>query len=826
MKDEKRTADELEKYIDRPDAYDGDLDPGLGRVVDSLHQVASQSQPRPGFANELAQRLREKEQTVSEKRFGPQWWRALRRVAAGGAALAALLFLFLFASGLFNGAEPEPAALDQEAETAMPFEIVTATEGNFAGTEFALATELSDAPEEAPLLTVLELRSPPQTDGGQNALTAARNFGITGGTLYEAPNDPNGWIVMAEDGRNISYRQSDRPDGAIANYIYYNNPQAQRETGEPLSYAEAVEIARDFLQLPDEYQAAPEQSVLSSSQRAIRFYKVFEGHPIVGIEAAAEVAVSPGGQIAYARLMPIDVTPAGEPVPIKSARQAFDDLIQGEAGYTFSYNYSASDPIQYFTPPPPDWEVGDAVTVDGWLNVLLPVNGGEPRAELRARDGVTTYLLTGPAVAELVDYGNRQIRVSGAVVTQNGPARWELSLESWDAQPPDQSKSGACHIGVFQRDGDEAMLETDEGEIYQLAYPPEELSGGEQVEVCAQEFPAGEPVEWVRMASPPASESGHSGSGGGGSGSVGVAEAVAATRTVTSSAGDGREVTESVVESVAGGEEGAAPASPYEVGEQVRVTGSLAGSIHVEGGVREPRLVLLVDADEDPLTPAVAFPLTGDEALLEEMAEHYRLHLAVDGLVLAADSERVGPDGQAIRVAGFERVWPEETVERFLGHIQTETLEGREVVVFTEEETEQRYVLVPYYPGPEREEQRRLVTGVVHPEETFAGLPLLEPVGISGGSDVDAAESAADLPLENEIPVYDGPPAGGPLWMQGTLVIDDVVLGYQYRSVPGPEGGAEPEQLKPVWIFYGHNEDNTVTFTIFVDATLSQNDRP
>lgn len=757
---------------------------------------------------------------MSEKSGARQLWRAFRRVAAGGVALAALLALVLVASGLFSNLEVEPAAVDQEMETATAFETVTATEGNLAGTDFVLATELSVEPGEAPVLTLLELRSPPQMDEGQNALTAAGRFGIIDGTLYKAPNDPNGWIVMAEDGRTLSYRH----DGPIADQIYYNNPQAQRETGPPIPYAEAVEIARDFLQLPDDYREAPEEMVPSSSARGVRFYMVFEGHPIVGTEAAVEAAVSPGGQVAYARLTPMSVTPAGDPIPIKSARQAFDDLLYGGSGYSFSYSYRSSDPVQYFMPPAPEWEVGDAVTVDGWLNVLLPVNGGEPRVEVRADDG-SAYRLSGPLAAELVDQADRQVRVDGAIVAQNGPAQWELTLASWDVLPPSDGQAGACHIGVFQRDGDTATLETDKGETYQLAYSPPELSGGERAEVCAQAFPAGEAVEWVRMASPPSSEAGHSGSGGG-SGSVGVVEAVAVTRTVTSSAGDGREVTESVVESMTG--EGAASASPYEVGEQVRVTGSLAGSIRIDGDSREPRLVLLVDADEDPLTPAVAFPLTGDEALLEEMAEHYRLHLAVDGVVMAADREQGRPDGQTIRVEGYERVWPEERLVRFLGHVQTETLEGRQVVVLTDEETEQRYVLTTLNPSPEREEQRWLVTGVVHPEETFGGLPVLEVHGMSSGSSVDAAESAADLPMEveEEIPVFDATAASGPPWVQDALVIDDVVLGYQYRKVPGPDGGDEPKELMPAWIFYGHSDDGAVAFTIFVDAALLENDGP
>ena len=818
MKDEKRTAHELEQYIDRPDAYEVDLDPGLVRVVDSLKEAASQSRPRSGFANELAQRLQEKEQTMSEKRFGAPFWRALRRVAAGGVALAALLALVLVASGLFSGLEPEPAAVDQVTETITAFESVMATEGNFAGTEFVLAAELSEEPGEAALLTWFDVRPPPPPVSEEEDYVLASRYGITDGTLYRAPDDSGGWLVMAEDGRTVSFR----PGGPMSSYIFYNNPQAQRETGELLPYAEAVEVARDFLRLPDDYEPAPEQSVPSSAARVVRFYKVFEGHPIVGTEAAAEAAVSPGGEVAYARVMPLEVSPAGNTVPIKSAQEALDELLHGGSGYSFSYNVRGTGPSQYFTPPLPEWEVGDAVSVDGRLTVLRPLYGGEPHAELQSHSGAT-YLLTGPDVAELVGHSGQQIRASGTVAEKRGPGRWELDLTSWSLA---EGEAGACHTGVFQRDGDAATLETDEEESYELAYPPQELAGGERVEVCAEAFSTDEPVEWVRMASPPSSEAGHSGSGGGGgSGSVGVVESVEVTRTVTDDGGGVSEVTESVLEPVATAEDGAAPASPYDVGEQVRVTGSLAGSIHLEGDTRQPWLVLQVDADGDPLTPAVSFPVTGDQALLEEMAEHYRLHLTVEGVIVEAGPEKEGPDGQALRVEGFERGWPDEKMEAFLGHLQIETLEGRDVVVFTDEATEQRYVLAPHYPPGRDPAARVWLAGVVHPEATFAGLPLLQPAEIRSGSEVDAAESAADLPPESEIPVYDAPSASGPPWMQGRLVIDEVVLGYEYRRGPGPDDDG-PQELKPAWIFYGHNEDSTVAFTIIVDATVSERDGP
>jgi len=61
-----------------------------------------------------------------------------------------------------------------------------------------------------------------------------------------------------------------------------------------------------------------------------------------------------------------------------------------------------------------------------------------------------------------------------------------------------------------------------------------------------------------------------------------------------------------------------------------------------------------------------------------------RLHLRVKGRIIA---EGEYPQGQTLEVDGFEKIWPEEEVRGYLGAISIETLDGKEVAVFIDDET-------------------------------------------------------------------------------------------------------------------------------------------
>jgi len=72
----------------------------------------------------------------------------------------------------------------------------------------------------------------------------------------------------------------------------------------------------------------------------------------------------------------------------------------------------------------------------------------------------------------------------------------------------------------------------------------------------------------------------------------------------------------------------------------------------------------------------------------------------------------------------------------------------------------------------------------------------------------------------------------GPGGLQGAFVVDRVELAYYYepqpgyvaRSTDGPPLTQEPAEMiiQPAWVFYGHNADDTVRFTAYVQAVVEE----
>ena len=234
------------------------------------------------------------------------------------------------------------------------------------------------------------------------------------------------------------------------------------------------------------------------------------------------------------------------------------------------------------------------------------------------------------------------------------------------------------------------------------------------------------------------------------------------------------------------------------------------------------------------------YPLLGSQERLEEIAEHHRLHVRVWGEVVAA-GEEWRPVEQAIQVERFEKLWPEEQLQGFLGHIEPETLDGRQVAVFTDHETEQRYVIAQsleeenFY-MPERDTlpdaAQRFVAGGVRPGATFAGLPLLRLTSSRHGRETEAATSADEFAVDVG-PNIVNEAERRTSELHGAFVVDRVELAYYYdpqpgyvvRSKDGPPPTPEPPTetvVQPVWIFYGHNAEGNVRFTAYVQAAVEE----
>jgi hypothetical protein len=115
-----------------------------------------------------------------------------------------------------------------------------------------------------------------------------------------------------------------------------------------------------------------------------------------------------------------------------------------------------------------------------------------------------------------------------------------------------------------------------------------------------------------------------------------------------------------------------------------------------------------------------------------------------------------------------------------------------------------------------------------HTVETHVGN-ILRKLGVA--SRTDAANSADEIPLEvprvvDESHTFRGPFPG----LEGALVVDRVELAYYYKpTAPYPATAPDgtpltPEPLEqivqPVWVFSGHDEEDTVRFTAYVQAAV------
>jgi hypothetical protein len=263
------------------------------------------------------------------------------------------------------------------------------------------------------------------------------------------------------------------------------------------------------------------------------------------------------------------------------------------------------------------------------------------------------------------------------------------------------------------------------------------------------------------------------------------------------------------------------PISPYQIGDEVELEGWVGATIFVNGDERRVEAWFGVGLGPDY---DLNYRLSGPSDLLEELAQYDRLHLRLQARVIPDEDSLLG---QGLEVIRFEKIWPEEKVQGFLGTIGMETLDGREVAVFTDKESGQRYVLFrslgsdltpDFYDYRPDMHKQAFLTGVMRPDQTFAGLPVIEEEGIRAGGEVDAATSADQLPLEVPQVIDESR-----MRLKGRGIIDRVELAYYappgaLGQRPGAEAQPEFSLAQPVWVFHGHSEDGRATFRAYVQA--------
>ena len=822
------------------------LDEHEARLIRELHTLAEATQPCPEFAAQLEADLLA-QWNLTPTQDAPRritnltdlWRRPMFKrlsLTLAGTAAVALALIFALPLLLGNGSgplSPLPLLADQP-ELAGDFQVGRPL-GPLGDVELVLEADLPQGPTEAPVYrqAVSTLPATPE-----EALAWAERFNLPNPQVYHDVRDANALIVIAADGQTLSFNPGAPwaiSYGRGVNPFFKWRP-GNPDTPPPLSFEAARDVAIAFLQvrdlLPDAYQVEEEGKMASPGVesppiRHLLIRPLLDGYSVEGHNTETRVQVGPDGTV-YSAWLSLPAFTRGETYPLRSAQAAFEALRTGDVKGPFRLSVDWHAPpeavaeatqITYYRPEPATYQAGDAVTVRGHVRLLQAVGTGEIRGTLGNQDGV--FELDGPALKEMgAELGYNEVVVQGTIQAELGPRRWRLAVSDWSIASPLQADR---FVGTVEVEGDVTCLVADDGTRYRLLSPPDELRAGERVAVYAEvisaegdELPA---LRWFGIESPPATHQYVSGS------SESVAVQVEVEKVVIETAPGPAELPQegaSEQVEITPPADYEPPVSPYQIGDEVEVEGMVGATIYVNGEDRRVEAWFGVGLGPDY---DLNYRLSGPPDLLEELAQHDRLHVRLRARVIPDEDM---PLGQALEVISFEKVWPEEKVQGFLGTIGVETLDGREVAIFTDKESGQRYVLfksLSEYFDPERyrryagEDYKQLfLTGVVRSDQTFAGLPVIEEAHTRSGNDIDAASSAAQLPLEAPQVIEESR-----MRLKGRAIIDRVELAYY--APPGalgerPDTEVRPEfsLVQPVWVFHGHTEDGRATFRAYVQA--------
>jgi hypothetical protein len=855
MKDERYEANELSELIDRVVLYNAEaiggessLDEETFALVSDLRAMAQATPMREGFAWELEERLGVQPVAQTSQQWSPLAWRGwatdkindlrggsamnrhkVRRwaLAIGGAAV--LLVTLLVGSIIWEGSSERrlPSlpllssmpALAQEWNPQRPF-------GALGDVELVLEAELPEEPVEAP---VYRVTAETASSTLEEALSWAERFGLSEPKVYRDPRDPDVLTVVGSGEERLVMRWA--PFGEV--YYSSGGPAGWPQGPEPPSFEAAKEAAVTFLRdhglLPEAYRVEePDYGTPPDVERPpIRYLQVvpqIDGYRVEGHGSEMTITIGPDGEVLYASLRQM-VFQQAEVYPLKSVREALEELRTGDhkGPFRLSINWqfpSEPEPVTRYTPELPEYAVGDEVAVRGTIQLLQEVGGDDIRATLSGLDGL--FELSGSTLAEMTDVGYAEVEVRGIIEEKLGPRDWRLAVERWEKALPRQRD---YFLVAAESVGETVIVKTEDGTRYRLLNPPADLHQGQVLAISAEVIPAegGDlpGLRWFSIESPPAIQQYVSGS------SEIVVQPVEVEKEVIEAApppGEGHLEGGGVSDEVAAlrvelGSE--PPQSPYKVGDEVEIKGMISAVIYTDGTHRKVEAWLLAG-----LGPVYErhYQLSGPLALLEELAQHDRLHLRVKGCIVA---EGEYPQGQTLEVEGFEKIWPEEEVQGYLGTIGIETLEGKEVAVFTDDETGQRYILLhsltPYFTPRDyhwTQNKRLYLQGVERPDLTYVDLPVIEEAGTQAGSEVDAATSTDQLPLERPQLVDE---RTMPKLMEGKAIIDRVELAYYaapgtLSERPGTEMQPEFSLVQPVWVFHGYTEDGRATFRAYVQA--------
>ncbi len=793
-----RDADRLYAFL-KGELPTGAPDSPEAALGNALKATAQRIQADARFESALEQRLAHAPQPHPGARPSRQSLAGLGRFLTWAAMAAALLFglVWIFQNALPPAkpaavspaaATPIPTAGDQTATPSQPAEQnPPATPAPTVYTSHLVegGVALKAAFPTTPASVQVYQQLPVETLSVENARRVASQLGIDG-PVYQSPyGEPGANNYIVTDGlAEISF------NGSPLSFNYYRTRTTYHTglTADDYPAADTlIAQAKSFLEAGGLLDFPYQIPSLEDQIGSVQFLPVLDNIPVrfemVG-SPDMTVTFDPQGQITNISSDRLAYQPAGS-FPIISAEQAWQKFLADDTQAGVLANIMGSMKSDYQTWRP-QYTSGQQVELFGYVTVYPAVEpGNEPYLSI---DGFQVVgKTTGMAEAsESMTF----MQVWGSFETGD-KGQLQLNVSGWQKS----NFTDRSYMGTVTRQGEKAYLHTDSGETMLLPGLPADVPQDVQVTTQGALVEQPEPtLVWSSVST---------GQGGGGGGGGGM---TFAALNLSGEPGTPAAPTETPL-----------PAPSERVKPEQRVEG-IQGDVWVmlsqyNDGVQKATANLVI-ADGPDFPGGMAVDLTGPA--MEGIAAYHQLPVKVWGAFQATDGNL-----PVLSVERIEPVYPGLKPQVWFGTLEVITLDGREVILFTDEETGDEFILrngINMSDPAELQwdvDKRVVVEGLALPGETFAGYPVVKDLFMLPSSEArDKYQPSSVVP---SVTVEEMPSTEAKL---ATIEKIELVYYTEDPQHPAPEGQAI-RYVQPVWRFSGHYNNGQMV-EILVQALDNQ----
>lgn len=791
-------ADALDDYLRGASPADPSALPQEeARLANAIRQEAKTWNASPDFQQDLEEKLR-----ALHARQKPAFWQALgslfRPLAWGGVALLFVWAMSWTIQNLLPAPPTQPASLVQATATEMPTPtptpLVVMLEPTlapnavrsplFPDRQFLLQADFPPAPTSVNVY----IQQPEQTIDIETARQIAAQLGINGHVYRPLQSESGQEYLIVSDGVSRVFFNSNRRFYYIADY----SRQLSRQ-GEPPDAETARQVALEFLQahgllnLPYRFEAA-----VGRLPGTVQLVWLLDERPVhySGLDAfSVFVEVGSDLQVKTVEYNRLEMEKVDE-FPIISAEQAWQILLSAYPSQGIE-DYSGYGPT--YTSNPQSWQrdylLDTPLEVYGWLEMLRPAEAGIP--PLFTLNNIT--LQGNLQNLEALANPGKLIKVKGVF---HQDERGGLILEVESAAETDTEWYSLS--GELRQENGQVYIVNDSQKV-RLLNPPANLPIGSQADAGGiLQDKQNHLLEWYWL------NSGYGGGGGGGGGS----------------SFPFREL------NLSGDRSGLPTPTPIPV---LAPTPQAGTRLEGESGILSMSIRQFSDGRQVTETywwmePNEKFPdglslmLFGN---LQGLEAYNQYPIRIWGTL-----EDNTQQPYRCNVERYELTYPGLQPQTWIGTEQAATVEGKQVLLFTDQDGKQ-YVLkssIDYDPDNLLGAAGDLIeiTGFVYPDSNFGGYAVIREV--SAGNVRDLNSSAPDQAGEGnnpfEIPIISEP---GPIQGSDVATIENIELVYytaDLRFLPGVENNP-PFYIQPVWRFSGHYQNGTA-FEILVQALAEQ----